>query len=105
VRLAAARAALVDLADRIGTPGLAAAATSPGLLAELDQHVAALRDLLGEPGRAPSPISLACYADGLRDMAGDLGWRLPSPERVDWPRAPWLLVRLVAVCQLAALAP
>lgn len=104
-RLAAARAALADLADRIGTPGLAAAADLPGLRAELDQHVAALRDLLGEPGRGPSPISLASYADGLRDMAGDLGWQLPGPDRVDWSRAPWLLVRLVAVCQIAALAP
>ncbi|TML23097.1 MAG: hypothetical protein E6G35_14485 [Actinobacteria bacterium] len=102
VRLAAARAALADLADRVGTPGLAAAATLPGLLAAVDQHAATLRDLLGEDDRGPSPIGLAGYADGLRDMAGDLGWRLPQPEQVDWTRAPWLLVRLVAVCQLAA---
>lgn len=105
VRLAAARATLADLTDRVGTPGVAAARELPGLLAELDQHGAALRDLLGEPGRGPSPISLAGYADGLRDMAGDLGWQLPDADHVDWSRAPWLLVRLVAVCQLAAVAP
>ncbi len=34
-------------------------------------------------------------------MAGDLGWRLPPVADVDWARAPWLLVRLVAVCHLA----
>jgi Family of unknown function (DUF6401) len=104
VRLAAARATLSDLTDRVGVPGVEAAAALPGLLAELDQHGAALRDLLGEPGRGPSPISLAGYAEGLRDMAGDLGWQIPRPDQVDWARAPWVLVRLVAVCQLAALA-
>jgi hypothetical protein len=105
VRLAAARATLADLAERLGNPGLAAAARLPGLLAEVDRHGAALRDLLGENDRAPSPIGLAGYADGLRDMAGDLGWRQPPADQVDWARAPWLLVRLLAVCQLAAAQP
>jgi hypothetical protein len=105
VRLAAARAALAELAHRVGTPGLAAAAALPGLLAAIDQHAAALRDLLGDGTRPPSPIGLAGYADGLRDMAGDLGWQLPQPDQVKWARAPWLLVRLVAVCQLAAPPP
>lgn len=105
VRLAAARAALAELARRVGTPGLTAAATLPGLLAAIDQHAAALRDLLGDGARPPSPIGLAGYADGLRDMAGDLGWHLPQPDGVSWASAPWLLVRLVAVCQLASAAP
>jgi hypothetical protein len=104
VHLAAARASLSDLADRVGAPGTAAAARLPGLLAALDQHGAALRDLLSEDGRGPSLISLAGYAEGLRDMAGDLGWQLPRPEQVDWAQAPWLLLRLVAVCQLSAQA-
>ncbi len=105
VRLAAARAALADLDRRVGIPGLAAVTRLPGLLAEVDQHAAALRDLLGDAGHPPSPIGLAGYADGLRDMAGDLGWQVPGPEAVDWARAPWLLVRLVAVCQLATAPP
>jgi hypothetical protein len=105
VRLAAARAALAALAGRVGTPGLAAAAARPGLLAAVDQHAAALRDLLGDGTRPPSPIGLAGYADGLRDMAADLGWRVPSTDQVDWATAPWLLVRLLAVCQLAAAQP
>jgi len=105
VRLAAAWAALADLAHRLGTPGLAAAAALPGLLAEVDQHAAALRDLLGDGRRPPGPIALAGYADGLRDTAGDLGWREPEPGEVDWAGAPWLVVRLLAVCQLATAAP
>jgi hypothetical protein len=104
-RLAAARAALADLTLRIGTPGQVAAARLPGLRAAIDQHAAALRDLLGDGDRAPSPIGLAGYADGLRDMAGGLGWHLPQPHQVDWPAAPWLLVRLVAVCELAEVPP
>jgi hypothetical protein len=105
VRLAAARAALAELARRVGTPGLTAAATLPGLLAAIDQHAAALRDLLGDGVRPPSPIGLAGYADGLRDMAGDLGWQLPRTDGVQWASAPWLLVRLVAICHLASAAP
>jgi hypothetical protein len=102
VRLAAARAVLADLADHLGTPGLAVAAARPGLLAEVDQHAAAVRDLLGDGDRPPSPIGLAGYADGLRDLAGGLGWQLPRADQVDWATASWLLVRLLAVCQLAA---
>src|SRR2546427_8578972 len=105
VRLAAARATLADLTARIGTAGLAAAATRPGLAAAVDQHAAALWDLLSEGEPAPSPIGLAGYADGLRDMASGLGWHLPQPSHVDWDAAPWLLVRLVAVCQVAAGLP
>ena len=104
-RLAAARAALADLSRRIGTPGLTAAATLPGLLAAIDQHAAALCDLLGDGDRAPSPIGLAGYADGLRDMASGLGWHLPAPHQVNWASAPWMLVRLVAVCRLAGPLP
>jgi hypothetical protein len=104
VRLAAARATLADLAARIGTAGLAAAATRPGLAASVDQHAAALWDLLGED-EMPIAIGLAGYADGLRDMASGLGWHLPMPCSVDWDIAPWLVVRLVAVCQVAAALP
>jgi hypothetical protein len=102
VRLAAARAALADLAHRLGTPGLAAATMLPGLLAEVDQHAAVLRDLLGDGLRPPSPIGLAGYAEGLCDTATDLGWARPDPDDVAWTQAPWLVVRLLAVCQLAA---
>ena len=105
VRLAAARAALAALSDGLGTPGLAAAARVPGLLAAVDQHAAALRDTLtAGHGRAPSAVGLAGYAEGLRETATRLGWQAPEQSEVDWARAPWLLVRLLAVCQLAAAA-
>jgi hypothetical protein len=105
VPLAAARVTLADLAARIGTAGLAAAATRPGLAAAVDQHAAALWDLLGDDDQTPTEIGLAGYADGLRDMASGLGWHLPQPRSVDWDTAPWLVVRLVAVCQVAAALP
>src|SRR5439155_1922011 len=95
---AAARATLADLARHVGTAGLAAAARLPGLLAEVDQHAAAVRDRLTDGTRGPGPVALAGYADGLRETAATLGWHVPG--EVDWARAPWLLVRLLAVCQL-----
>jgi hypothetical protein len=54
--------------------------------------------------RRPGPIALAGYADGLRAAASTLGWRRPVPHDVDWSRAHWLLVRLLAVCVLAETA-
>jgi hypothetical protein len=104
VRLAAARAALADLAHRLGRPGLTAAATLPGLLAAVDQHAAALRDLLTDGRRSPGPIGLAGYVEGVRDTAAALGWQPPAGHTVDWSRPHWLLVRLLAVCQLAEAA-
>jgi hypothetical protein len=100
-RPADARAALGDLARSIGTAGLAAARAVPGLLAEIDQHAAAVRDRLTDGVRHPGPVALAGYADGLRATATSLGWRAPAPHEVDWVRAPWPLLRLLAVCQLA----
>jgi hypothetical protein len=101
VRLAAARATLADLVHRLGGPGLAAAASLPGLHAAIDQHAAALRDLLTDGRRAPGAIGLAGYLQGVRDAAATLGWEPPDPHTVDWPHAHWLLVRQLAVCQLA----
>jgi hypothetical protein len=100
-RLVAARATLTELADRIGAAGLAAAARLPGLLAAVDQHAAALRDLLTDGTRVPSPIALAGYVEGLLETAIHLGWQRPGPADVDWSRAHWVLVRKLAVCQLA----
>jgi hypothetical protein len=104
VRVSASRAALTDLVHRLGRPGLTAAADLPGLLAAVDQHAAALRDRLTDGRRAPSAIGLAGYAQGVRDAAGALGWHPPAADAVDWRRAHWLLVRLLAVCQLAVAA-
>lgn len=97
---------LAQLQERIGAPGLAAAATVPGLLAEVDQHAAAIRDILsvGITGTAKGSALLAGYARGLLDQARDMGWSFGEPSLIGWTRTDWLTVRLVAVCQLARTA-
>ncbi|MFJ8580681.1 DUF6401 family natural product biosynthesis protein [Micromonospora sp. NPDC093277] len=96
----AARSALTTLTGSVGTAGLAAAATDPGLLAEVDQHAAAVRDSLEADRRPLTVAALAGYAEGLRAAAGEHGWQQPA-EPVDWSRPDWALTRLVAVCALA----
>lgn len=100
-RLAAANAALAALTEQLGAAGLAAARRSPGLLAAVDQHGAAVRDQLTDGTRPPGVIALAGYAQGLRDGAARLGWCPPSCGPVDWPAADWASLRLLAVCALA----
>jgi len=84
----------------VGAAGLAAAARLPGLLAAVDQHAAAVRDSLGPGAGAISRAALGGYARGLVDAARSAGWRATGTA-VDWARAEWLLVRLVAVAALA----
>ncbi|TDC50659.1 hypothetical protein E1258_26285 [Micromonospora sp. KC207] len=95
-----ASAALAVLAVSIGTAGLAAAATRPGLLAEIDQHAAAVRDSLGGDRRPLTAAALAGYAEGVRDAAREHGWQPPT-RSADWSASDWLLTRLLAVCALA----
>lgn len=94
---------LAHLQDRIGAPGMAAAAAVPGLLAEVDQHAAAVRDILtvGVSGPAKGVVLLAGYARGLLDQARDMGWSFGEPPRSGWSGIDWVTVRLMAVCDLA----
>jgi hypothetical protein len=98
-----ARRYLNELGERLGTAGLLAAAASPGVLAAIDQHSAAVRDILhfGVPGTAAvaGAVLLAGYARGVLDEAAAQGWTMPSV--VDWSTADWTTLRLVAVCALA----
>ncbi|MGK5551719.1 DUF6401 family natural product biosynthesis protein [Actinomadura kijaniata] len=73
----------------IGEAGVAEMACSPGLAAAVDQHVAALRDLLPDTG----PESLMGYLEGFADEAFQRGW---------WPDSTrdWEFIRIVAVCWL-----
>ncbi|HEX3784952.1 MAG TPA: DUF6401 family natural product biosynthesis protein [Pseudonocardiaceae bacterium] len=101
-----ARRALAQLHDQLGTAGLAAAAVMPGLAAVIDQHSAAVRDILefGVEGSATvaGVILLAGYARGLLDHAGESGRRPQVPrELTDWAGADWLTSRLLGVCALA----
>jgi len=97
-----ARRMLSHLHDRIGGPGMAAAAAVPGLTAAVDQHAAAVRDILtvGVEGTTRvGVVSLAGYARGLLDHAREMGRPVGAP--MGWARVDWLTTRLVAVCDLA----
>jgi hypothetical protein len=104
---ASARRTLAQLHERIGGPGLAAAAAVPGLLAAVDQHAAAVRDILVlgvESGGVVGAVLLAGYARGLLAQGREMGWRFGAPGGlVGWTRVDWLTARLVAVCELARL--
>ncbi|HEX4702897.1 MAG TPA: DUF6401 family natural product biosynthesis protein [Pseudonocardiaceae bacterium] len=98
------RRMLAQLHDQIGRPGIAAGATVPVLTAAIDQHAAAVRDILavGVEGSATGAVLLAGYARGLLDQAREQGWRLRLPqEPAAWARADWLTTRLLAVRDLA----
>lgn len=94
-----ARRFLDRLSDEIGI----AVALAPGVLAVVDQHGAAVRDILahGVPAAAAvaGAVLLAGYAKGVLDEAKAQGWR--PPAIVDWPNADWTTLRLAAVCHLA----
>lgn len=88
----------------VGSAGLEAVARRPGLLAVVDQHAAAVRDSLFGDLRPLTAVTLAGYAEGVRDAAVERGWR-PPPHPVDWSAADWVLTRLLAVCDLARAVP
>ena len=102
-----ARRSLAQLHAQLGTPGLAAAAAIPGLGAAIDQHSAAVRDILkvGVDGSATvaGVILLAGYARGVLDKARESGWRPHAPKDLaDWATVDWLTSRLLGVLALAS---
>lgn len=88
-----ARRWIAEVSDRIGVAGWAALAVTPALAAEVDQHGAAVRDILlfgvEGSGAVAAVVLLAAYGRGLLDH---------HPE---WTPASWLGVRLMAICELA----
>ena len=96
-----ARRFLRRLMDHVGIAGLSAAAATPALLASIDQHSAAVRDIVsyGVEGSAAggSVVLLAGYARGVLDQARNQGWRLVLPVTA----TDWTTVRLLGVCALA----
>lgn len=100
-RHTAARQTLNGLMTWLGEMGLAAAATSAGLQAAVDQHSASVRDALGDPESGPTAIALASYATGVRDTLIEAQWQLPPISEMDWSKAEWPTVRLIAICALA----
>jgi hypothetical protein len=101
-----ARRTLDRLHDQLGTAGLVAATTVPGLAAVVDQHAAAIRDILAtgvESGAAVAgTVLLAGYARGIQDHLRERGLALSIPTNPsEWRTATWFHVRLLAVCSLA----
>lgn len=101
-----ARRALDRLNDQVGAAGLLAAAAIPGLAAMVDQHAAAVRDILtvgvSSGAAVAGTVLLAGYAQGVLDHLRDRGRPVHVPDDVaGWLRADWVSVRLVAVCALA----
>lgn len=100
-----ARRALDRLHDQLGTTGLLAAAAAPGLAAVVDQHAAAIRDILTlgvESGAVAGVVLLAGYAKGVQDHVRERGLTLTIPhDKAGWLEASWYHVRLLAVCSLA----
>jgi hypothetical protein len=102
--LRSAHASLTELHDTVGVTGLPAADENPGLMAEVDQHAAGIRDSLSADTRPLTAVLLAAYAEGVRDAAFTHGWR-PPVAAIDWSDNDWVLRRLLAVCALARTLP
>ena len=101
-----ARALLDEMMARVGVDGLAAALGDAGLLAQIDQHAAAVRDALRDAGRAVDAEGLAAYAKSILAAAVRMGRPVPEPGHAyvsgtAWLAAEWHLMRLVAVCMIA----
>jgi hypothetical protein len=97
---------LDEMMARVGVDGLAAALGDPGLLAQIDQHAAAVRESLHQAGRAVDAAGLAAYARSVAAAAKRMGRPLPQPGQAyvsgsAWLTAEWHLMRLVAVCMIA----
>ena len=104
-----ARALLDEMMARVGVDGLAAALGDAGLLAQVDQHAAAVRDALLKAGREVDAAGLAAYARSIAAAAVRMGRPLPEPGHAPltgsgWLTAEWHLMRLVAVCLIAEAA-
>ena len=85
----------------VGVDGLVEALSSPGLLARVDQHAAAVRESITSAGKPIDPVSLAGYARSVLAVHERHGRELPTPATVNWSDPDWTVLRLVAVCSLA----
>ncbi|MET8154306.1 DUF6401 family natural product biosynthesis protein [Actinoplanes sp. NPDC049668] len=100
------RALLDEMMARVGVDGLAAALGDASLLAQVDQHAAAVRDALAQAGREVDAGGLAAYAKSISAAAARMGRPVPQPGQAylsgsAWLAAEWHLMRLVAVCMIA----
>ncbi|GAA4618569.1 hypothetical protein GCM10023195_83550 [Actinoallomurus liliacearum] len=77
----------------VGEEGVAAMGRMPGLAAAVDQHAAAIRDIVAGSGQELTLRVLREYLEGFTDAAIERGW---------WPdeEFDWETIRVVAVCSL-----
>jgi len=101
-----ARLLLDEMMARVGVDGLVAAHADAGLLAQVDQHAAAVRQALHHAGREVGAEGLAAYAKSIAAAGVRMGRPLPEPGHAPisgnaWLTADWHLMRLIAVCLIA----
>lgn len=102
------------LMDAVGRPGLRAAALEPGLAALVDQHAAAVRDIVRDPRpaarsqvatlaptRTSTCIRLAAYARSLQDEQRRSGASIAMQQDGTWRPTDWTTLRLIAICQVS----
>lgn len=104
-----AHALLDEMMARVGVDGLAAALADVALLAQVDQHAAAVRESLHRAGREVDADGLAAYTRSIVAAAHRMGRPVPEPGQAyvsgsAWLTAEWHLLRLVAVCMVAEAA-
>jgi hypothetical protein len=94
---------LATLTSRVGAGGLSAASLDPDLRAEVARHESEVGHWMTGQGLAVSRQSIAGYAAVLLVAAQRCGKLLPpNPQTTDWADPEWYLVRLVALCAMAA---
>ncbi|GLZ01524.1 DUF6401 family natural product biosynthesis protein [Actinoplanes sp. NBRC 103695] len=101
-----ALAMLDELMARVGVDGLTAAYSDPNLLAQIDQHTAAVRESLVAAGRPADAAGLASYSRSISAAADRMGRAVPAEGDADlatagWQLPDWHVLRLVAVCAIA----
>ncbi|MGV9665213.1 DUF6401 family natural product biosynthesis protein [Nocardia niigatensis] len=102
-----ARKTLNRLQRTHGAPAAEAAAVFPGVSAAIDQHAAAVRDILDlgveNSSLVPTSVLLAGYARGILEDLREAEAIVPH-SLLDWQDADWLHLRLAGVCALARAA-
>jgi hypothetical protein len=82
-----------QLIAEVGDAGIEEMRRAPGLAAAVDQHMAAVKDVIRASGDDPVAEVLIDYVHGFTDAAIERGW-WPSDE-FDWER-----IRVIAVYAL-----
>ncbi|MFF0610305.1 DUF6401 family natural product biosynthesis protein [Nocardia tengchongensis] len=100
-----ARKTLNRLQRTHGATAMESAAIFPGVCAAIDQHAAAIRDILDlgveNSNLVPVSVLLAGYARGILEDLREAEHAALPQSPLDWQDADWLHLRLAAVCTLA----